>query len=110
MGCGGPTPRAIAGQFDAAIDATKPVVTNVSEPQAESAARRATCRGLNAYSSTPATALSEQLRTYAQAQQITSSTGLTEVDSGAADRLGAAASGVETTQQAAEVASILGCR
>jgi len=108
MGCGGPTPRAIAGQFDAAIDATKPVVTNVSEPQAESAARRATCRGLNAYSSTPATALSEQLRTYAQAQQITSSTGLTEV--GAADRLAAAASGVETTQQAAEVASILGCR
>ena len=123
IGCGGAqSADDIARGIDDAVRATKPKPLSelpqvnptpelqaVPEEQTEAAARRAVCRALEAYSSDPATSLSAYINEYAQRQRVLADYSLNEIDPDEADRLAAAASDIEDTQQAAEVAAELGC-
>ena len=123
IGCGGAqSVDDIARGIDDAVRAAKPKPLSelpqvnptpelraVPEEETESAARRAVCRALEAYSSDPATSLSAYISEYAQSQRVLAEYSLNDIDPDEADRLADAASDIEDTQQAAEVASELGC-
>lgn len=109
-GGGGKNIDDIAAKIDDAARATKPQSgLGVPEQKAEQSAERAICQALEAYSSEGAESLTELISRYAEQQQVLAQYGLNEVDPEAANRLAAAASGIDTSQQAADVASKLGC-
>ncbi len=127
-GCGGgQAPDDIARGINQAVRAAKPKpglelprretapgrpvpgIQAVPEDQTESAAKRAVCDALVAYSADPATSLSAYISDYAERQRVLADYSLNEIDPDEADRLANAASDIENSQEAAEVASELGC-
>jgi hypothetical protein len=81
----------------------------ITEEQTEAAAKREVCAALDAYSSDPSKSVSEYIRDYAKNQRALANLNLNEIDPDEADRLAEAASDINDTQQASEVASNLGC-
>jgi len=89
---------------------TRPAGTApVPEEETESAARRAVCSALAGYSADPSQSLSDYIGDYAERQRVLADLNLNEVDPDEADRLAAAASDINDSQEAASVASELGC-
>jgi predicted small secreted protein len=81
----------------------------ITEEQAEAAAKREVCAALDAYTSDPSKSVSEYIRDYANNQRALADWHLNEIDPDEADRLADAASGINDTQEASEVASKLSC-
>jgi hypothetical protein len=115
-GCGGGQADDIARGLDDAVRAAKPKpnirapgVRAVPEEETESAARRAICDALDAYSADPSQSLSDYIADYARGQRVLANFNLNEIDPDAADRLADAASDINDSQEAADVASELGC-
>jgi hypothetical protein len=115
VSCGGSkSADDIARSIDEAIEATTVETSQaerarISDAQVESAADEVACDAIGAYGSEPAQALQDQLEAYAARQQVASGYGLSQVDADAADRLAAAADGIETSQDAGEVLDELAC-
>jgi hypothetical protein len=116
IGCGGQSANDIASGIDDAIRAAKPApeiripqTIALPEQETESAAKRAICNALGAYSAEPAQALSGYIADYAERQRVLAEFNLNEIDPGAAGRLAEAADDISDTQEAAEVGDELGC-
>jgi Tfp pilus assembly protein PilP len=115
-GCGGSSVDDIARNIDDAARAARPKIELpaprpgvVPEAETESAAMRAVCDALEAYSAEPSQALSDYIADYAERQRVLASFNLSEIDPDAADELADAASDIEDSQEAGEVASELAC-
>jgi hypothetical protein len=114
-GCGGQADD-IARGIDDAVKAAKPKpnirapeIRAIPEEETESAAKRAICDALDAYSADPSQSLSDYIAEYAEGQRVLAKFNLNEIDPDAADRLADAASDINDSQAAADVASELGC-
>lgn len=112
-GCGDGNVEELANGFRAAIHEAKPQ-TEVRggvhvEAETESAAKETVCRALTTYGSNEAESLTDQIRQYADKQRVLARFSLNDIDPAEADRLANAASDVDDTQKAADVAEKLGC-
>ena len=107
----------IARGIDDAVRATKPKpglklppqARAIPEDETESAAKRAVCDALEAYSADPSKSLSEYIQDYASRQRFLADFNLNDIDPDEADRLADAASDINDSQEAAEVANELLC-
>lgn len=115
-GCGPQSADDIARNIDDAVKASRPKpelrlpeTGPPPEAETESAAKRAVCRALDAYSSDPSQSLSEYIGDYAERQRVLADFYLNEIDPNEAERLADAASDIGDSQEAAEVAGALGC-
>jgi hypothetical protein len=107
-GCGGKSAEEIAREMSQAAKATRSG-GEVGESEAALAGKRAACDALSAYTSKPATSLAEQFKKYAEQQRVLARLQLNDVDPDYADRMAAAAEGIDGSQKSGEVLDALSC-
>lgn len=109
-GCGGKSAEEIASALRTEITSVKPEQQyEALTGKAREAAKEATCNALEAYSSHPAEAVTDELKREAKLQQVSQSLELPQVAPTLPQSLIDAADGIDSTQKASDVLAKLSC-